>query len=119
MCPQSTKFLLSSCRRVRFGGMTGNLPGLLGGTQLWHLPSLLTELPEPAGRSGARLLRDAQGGRVQPRRFSGAVIPGLRARESRGARCSTPMGCCRLGHLAADVKSSVMCLPLMAGEDVG
>lgn len=118
MYPLSTKFLLSSHRRIRFWGTTGNLPGLLGGTWLWHLPSLLTELPDPGGRTGARLPWDAWGSRVQPRRSSRAAIPGPRARESRGARCSMPTGCCRLGHRAAASESS-MCIPLVAGEDVG
>lgn len=30
MSPLSTKFLLSSHRRIQFGGTTGNLPVLLG-----------------------------------------------------------------------------------------
>lgn len=70
MYPLSTKFLLSSHRRVQFWSTAGNLLGLLQGTQLWHLPSSLMELPDAGGWTGARLLWDAQGSRVQPWRSS-------------------------------------------------
>lgn len=67
MYPLSKKFLVSSCRKVPFWGTTDNLPGLLGGTQLWHLPSLLMKRLDPGGQTGARLLWDAQSRRVQSR----------------------------------------------------
>lgn len=68
MYPLSTMLLLSGHRRVQFWVMAGNLLGLLQGTWLWHLPSLLMELPDSGSWTGSRLLRDAQGSKVQ--RFS-------------------------------------------------